>query len=94
MMGNMSTQPEITQRELRIRSGEIIEAVENGQSFVITRDGRRVAELIPLRQRRRFVSRQDFTQMSRMAPDIDIETFRADQDAALELPEIPLGYTR
>jgi prevent-host-death family protein len=81
MMGNMSTQPEITQRELRNRSGEIIEAVENGQAFIITRDGRRVAELIPLRQHRRFVSRQDFAARSHTAPDIDIETFRADQDA-------------
>jgi len=61
-----------------------MEAVENGQAFVVTRDGRRIGELIPLRHGRRFVSRRDFAAMSRRAPDIDIETFRADQEAALE----------
>jgi len=56
-----------------------MEAVENGQSFLVTRDGRRTGELIPLHHPRRFVSKQDFAAMSRTAPGIDIETFRADQ---------------
>jgi prevent-host-death family protein len=80
----MTAQPEITQRDLRNRSREIMEAVENGQAFIVTRDGRRIGELIPLRHRRRFVPRRDFVAMSRTAPAIDIETFRADQEAALE----------
>jgi prevent-host-death family protein len=80
----MTTQPEITQRDLRSRSREIMDAVEHGQSFTVTRDGHRVAELIPLRRRCRFVSRQEFGAMSRNAPGIDIETFRADQDAAAD----------
>ena len=50
----MSAQPEITQRDLRIRSKEIMDAVENGQAFTVTRDGHRIGELIPLRQRRPF----------------------------------------
>jgi prevent-host-death family protein len=83
-MSHMSPQPEITQRDLRNRSREIMEAVENGQSFFVTRDGRRIGELIPLRHRRRFVSRRVFAAMSRMAPDINSETFRADQDVTLE----------
>jgi hypothetical protein len=33
-------------------------------------------------RRRRFVSRQDFSTMSRTAPDVDLDAFRADQDAA------------
>ncbi len=78
----MSTYPEITQRDLRTRSREIMEAVEHGESFTVTRDGRRIGELIPLRRRRRFVSRQEFTTMSRNAPAIDPGAFRADQDAA------------
>jgi prevent-host-death family protein len=80
----MTAQPEITQRDLRNRSREIMEAVENGQAFIVTRDGRRIGELIPLRERRRFVSRRDFAAMSRTAPDIDLGTFRADQEAAIE----------
>ena len=80
----MSEQPEITQRDLRNRSREIMDAVENGQAFTVTRDGHRIGELIPLRPRRRFVPRQEFAAMSRNASGIDIEMFRADQDAALD----------
>jgi prevent-host-death family protein len=80
----MTTQPEITQRDLRNRSKEIMDAVENGQSFTVTRDGHRIGELIPLRRRRRFVPRREFTAMSRSAPGIDIEAFRADQEAAFD----------
>jgi antitoxin (DNA-binding transcriptional repressor) of toxin-antitoxin stability system len=58
-----------------------MDAVENGQAFTVTRDGRRIGELVPLR-RRRFVPRREFAGGSRRAPDIDIETFRADQEAA------------
>ena len=80
----MDAYPEITQRDLRTRSREIMDAVEHGQSFTVTRDGHRIGELIPLRQRRRFVSRQDFTAISRNAPAVDLEAFRADQDAAMD----------
>jgi prevent-host-death family protein len=83
-MSAMSIQPEITQRDLRNRSKEIMDAVEHGQSFTVTRDGHRIGELIPLRRRRRFVPRQEFAAMSRNAPSIDIETFRADQEAAID----------
>jgi prevent-host-death family protein len=78
----VTTHPEITQRDLRTRSREIMDAVEHGESFTVTRDGHRIGELIPLRHRRRFVSRQEFAAMSRNAPAIDPGAFRADQDAA------------
>ena len=79
----MSAQPEITQRDLRNRSREIMDAVERGQAFTVTRDGHRIGELIPLRRRRRFVTREEFATMSRGAPSMDVQAFRADQDAAL-----------
>jgi antitoxin (DNA-binding transcriptional repressor) of toxin-antitoxin stability system len=75
--------PEITQRDLRSRSREIMDAVERGQSFTVTRDGHRIGELIPLR-RRRFVPREEFAAMSLNAPDVDLDAFRADQEAALD----------
>jgi prevent-host-death family protein len=80
----MSEQPEITQRDLRNRSKEIMDAVENGQAFTVTRDGHRIGELIPLRRRRRFVSREEFAAMSRTASVIDPDVFRADQEAAAD----------
>ncbi|GAB89413.1 type II toxin-antitoxin system Phd/YefM family antitoxin [Gordonia rhizosphera] len=78
----MSAQREVSQRDLRMRSKEIMDAVERGDSFAVTRDGHQIGELIPLRRRRRFVSRADFAQGSQLAPLVDIDTFRADQDAA------------
>lgn len=80
----MDAYPEITQRDLRTRSREIMDAVEHGHSFTVTRDGHRIGELIPLRRRRRFVPRQEFAAMSRNAPAVDLDAFRADQDAALD----------
>ena len=80
----MSAQPEITQRDLRSRSKEIMDAVQSGQSFTVTRDGHRIGELIPLRRRRRFVPRSEFAAMSRTASGASPEAFRADQDATAE----------
>jgi prevent-host-death family protein len=80
----MSAQPEITQRDLRQRSREIMDAVEGGQSFTVTRDGRSIGELVPLGHRRRFVPRAEFAAMSRNAPEMSLDAFRADQDAAAD----------
>jgi prevent-host-death family protein len=76
--------PEVTQRDLRSRSREIMDAVEHGQSFTVTRDGHQIGELIPIRRRRRFVPRQEFAAMSRHAPGSDLDVFRAGQDAAAD----------
>ncbi|QOR69403.1 hypothetical protein IM660_11920 [Ruania alkalisoli] len=43
-------------------------AVEGGERYTVTRDGREIAELVPLRQRRTFVSRADFVRVSRLVP--------------------------
>lgn len=80
----MDVSGEVSQRDLRMRSKEIMDAVERGDSFAVTRDGRRIGELIPLRYRRRFVSRAEFVRGSRSAPRMDLAAFRADQDAALD----------
>lgn len=61
-----------------------MDAVERGQAFTVTRDGHRIGELIPLRNRRRFVTREEFAAMSRAAPRIDLERFRQDQEAATD----------
>jgi prevent-host-death family protein len=80
----MNARPEITQRDLRTRSREIMDAVRDGQTFTVTRDGHRIGELVPLRRRRRFVPRAEFAAMSRSAPGISPEAFRSDQDAVAD----------
>lgn len=80
----MSVSREVSQRDLRMRSKEIMDAVEAGDSFTVTRDGHEIGELIPLRRRRSFVSRADFARGSELAPLIDVETFRSDQDRGFD----------
>lgn len=61
-----------------------MDAIESGQSFTVTRDGRGIGELVPLRRRQRFVARAEFTALSRNAAHVDVDPFRADQEAALD----------
>jgi prevent-host-death family protein len=77
------TPHEITQRDLRSRSGEIMDSVEHGEAFIVTRNGTPIGELIPLR-RHRTVTREEFVAMSANAPLIDVQRFRADLDGAAD----------
>ena len=72
---------EITQRELRNNSGEIMRQLDQGQSFVVTRNGVPVGELSPVR-RRRFISAGEAVAAFQGAPRIDFDRFRADLDTA------------
>ncbi|HEX3529098.1 MAG TPA: type II toxin-antitoxin system prevent-host-death family antitoxin [Thermoanaerobaculia bacterium] len=70
----------ITQRELRNESGDIMRRLDQGESFVVTRNGVPVGELTPLR-RHRFVATAAVVALFRNAPAIDADRFRADVDA-------------
>jgi antitoxin (DNA-binding transcriptional repressor) of toxin-antitoxin stability system len=73
----------LTQRQLRNESGEIMRALDRGESFVVTRRGVPVGELHPVR-RRRFVSADAAVAAFKGAPRVDAERFREDVDAALD----------
>lgn len=90
---HMTTPQPISQRDLRQRSKEIMDGVEAGESFVVTRDGREIGELLPLRRQRRFVPRDDFMSISRGAPDVDLDAFMADVRDALD-DEVKDPYAR
>jgi prevent-host-death family protein len=79
----VSARREITRRDLRDRSQEIMDAVEDGQAFTLTKDGREIGELIPICCRR-LVPREDFATASSHASAIDPAAFRADQNAAAD----------
>jgi prevent-host-death family protein len=70
---------EITQRELRNQSGQIMRELDQGESFVITRSGVPVGELVPLR-RHRFVSAETAAAIFREAPPVDYGQLRKDLD--------------
>ena len=69
----------ITQRELRNDSGEIMRRLDQGEAFIVTRNGVPVGELLPLR-RRRFVARDIVMNAFTPAPAIDAGRFREDLD--------------
>lgn len=68
---------QISQRELRNDSGRIMRRLDEGQSFIVSRNGTPVGELHPLR-RHRFVSAHAAVLMFRDAPRVDAATMRHD----------------
>lgn len=79
---------EITQRELRNRSGDVMRALDRGETFVVTRNGVPVGELSPVRPRR-FVDAAAALAVFRGAPRIDAGRFRDDVDALLDQDPTP-----
>jgi prevent-host-death family protein len=75
----------IAQRELRNQNAAVIEAVIAGESFVVTRNGEPVAELRPIRTRRRtFVPRDEVAALAAANVRIDHRKFRADLDRSID----------
>ncbi len=70
----------ISQREFRNNSAAVMDAVEAGETFHITRSGSEVAELRPLSRRRRL-SAEELVARHRDLPRIDYEQMRHEADA-------------
>ncbi len=81
---------EITQRELRNSSGEVMRALDRGERFVVTRNGVPVGELIPLRTRT-FIASEAALAAFAGAPALDADRWRADIDALLDHDATPRG---
>lgn len=81
---------EITQRELRNQSGEIMRALDRGESFLVTRNGVPVGELIPL-VHRRFVAAEAAAEVFAGAPELDIKRLRRDLDRLIDQDPVPRG---
>jgi prevent-host-death family protein len=79
---------EISQRELRNDSGEIMRKLDEGETFVITRNGVPVGELTPLR-RHRFVAAEAAVALFRKAPSVDYQRLRTDLDAVADQDSRP-----
>ena len=81
---------EITQRGLRNDSGEIMRELNRGKSFVVTRSGVPVGELVPLR-RHRFIAADAAVALFRDAPPVDYDTFRKNLDEHTDQDAMPRG---
>lgn len=78
----------ISQRELRNASGEIMRALDRGESFVVTRNGVPVGELTPVRARQ-FVTADVALAAFSDAPTLDPDRFRADVDTVVDQDAAP-----
>ena len=81
---------EITQRQLRNDSGDVMRALDDGESFVVTRNGVAVGELVPARKRR-YVARDAALAAFAGAGLIDADRFRADLDRLVDQDPTPRG---
>ena len=73
---------EVTIRELRNHGGEVIERVEAGEQLTVTRAGRPVAELHPVR--RRTATAATLLERWSKLPSIDPASLRRDLDEILD----------
>ncbi|MEU6560973.1 type II toxin-antitoxin system Phd/YefM family antitoxin [Nocardia nova] len=73
----------ISQRDLRNDSGRILDAVEAGQTYTVSRNGKPVGELRPL-ARRTFVPVAELNRTAAHLPPMDYAAFRADLDAMID----------
>ena len=69
----------ITQREFRNHSAAVMDSVEAGETYHITRNGTEVAELRPLRRRRRL-SAEELVTRHRRLPRVDAARMRQEAD--------------
>jgi antitoxin (DNA-binding transcriptional repressor) of toxin-antitoxin stability system len=81
---------EISQRELRNESGKIMSELDEGETFIVTRNGVPVGELAPLR-RHRFVPAETAVALFKAAPSIDYQRFRVDLDTIAGQDTTPRG---
>jgi antitoxin (DNA-binding transcriptional repressor) of toxin-antitoxin stability system len=81
---------EVTQRELRNESGKIMRELDEGETFIVTRNGIPVGELAPLR-RHRFVAAETAVALFKTAPAVDYARFRADLDNVASQDATPRG---
>ncbi len=73
---------EVTIRELRNHGGEVVDRVAAGERVIVTRGGRPVAELRPLRSM--HVTASVLLQRWRRLPPIDAVLLRADVDSTID----------
>lgn len=76
--------PEINQRDLKNRAGEIMDAIERGESFTLTRRGHKIAVVTPISRRRTFVSRERMLAVFAGSPVIDDRKFQQDVRAIFD----------
>jgi antitoxin (DNA-binding transcriptional repressor) of toxin-antitoxin stability system len=79
---------EISQRELRNDSGQVMRALDAGESLILTRNGIPVGEIAPIRKSR-FVPSQMILRSASQLESIDPIRFRSDLDDFVDQEALP-----
>lgn len=69
----------ISQREFRNNSAAVMDAVEAGETYHVTRNGVEIAEVRPLPRRRRLTS-EELVERHRKLPRVDHDQLRREAD--------------
>jgi prevent-host-death family protein len=69
----------ITQREFRNNSAAVMDAVEAGETYIVTRNGVEVAEVRPVTRRRRLTA-EELVERARRLPKVDYAQMRREAD--------------
>ncbi|MGK8501874.1 type II toxin-antitoxin system Phd/YefM family antitoxin [Nocardia asiatica] len=69
----------ITQREFRNNSAAVMDAVEAGETFRVTRNGVEVAEVRPVDRKRRLTT-EELVERHRKLPRVDFARMRQEAD--------------
>ncbi|RTL68877.1 MAG: type II toxin-antitoxin system prevent-host-death family antitoxin [Pseudonocardiaceae bacterium] len=75
----------ISQRDLRNDNAEIMRRVEAGETFTVTRNGKPVAEIVPLAVPRPRVTVGEAMRLLAELPPIDPEQWRREREADDEI---------
>lgn len=73
---------QVSVRELRNHGGDVLDRVEAGERLTVTRNGKPVAELVPID--RRELPLDEILRRASTLPPVDPRALRADIDALLD----------
>jgi prevent-host-death family protein len=78
----------ITQRDLRNNNADIMRRLEDGETFIITRNGKQVGVLTPM-TRPQFARMTDVLEAFKGLPPLSFEEFRRDIDEFIDQDPTP-----
>jgi prevent-host-death family protein len=78
----------ITQRDLRNNNADIMRRLEEGETFIITRNGKQIGALTPM-SRPQFARMTDVLEAFKGLPPLSYEEFRRDIDEFIDQDPTP-----